>query len=299
MKSITDGTVPDALTTFDKKFYSSIGGFGTALENVPNTNRLVPIFEFRGLQPIPTWYTIKFARAVDKNVISLYDRFGTAPTRRKKRTSNMRSPIQRRDNDTVDNDSCDLSTMSLLSTTITSLSSAPLTTPSASPTPSSTDAPPPSTIVSLKPTCTVWLSNKPISIGNANEQDNGGPLRQQSFDAIRKHCPPSPATCDSDLASVDDIWTLVGGNMQEISVQFETQVSNYSDDKTFNTMLDAGLSTWQQSSTKSCKKVPKMNGREQNCDNSDPLKRDLAHDPIVKERAIGDGDIHYPCRELV
>lgn len=31
--------------------------------------------------------------------------------------------------------------------------------------------------------------------------------------------------------------------MQEISVQYETQISNYSDDKTFNTMLDAGLST--------------------------------------------------------
>ena len=30
--------------------------------------------------------------------------------------------------------------------------------------------------------------------------------------------------------------------MKEISVQFKTQVSNYSDDKTFNTVLDAGLS---------------------------------------------------------
>ena len=293
MQSITDGTVPDALTTFDKLFYSSIGGFGTALENVPNTERAVPVFEFRGLQEIQTWETIKFANAVDGNVMTLYDKFGTAPTRRNKRTSNMRSPIQRRDNDTVDGDTCDTSTMPLLSTTTTSPSSVP------SPSPSSTDAPPPSTIVSIKPTCTVWLSNKPISIGNANEQDNGAPLRQQSFDAIKKHCPPSPATCDSDLASVDDIWTLVAGNMQEISVQFETQVSNYSDDKTLNTMLDAGLSAWQQFSTKSCKKVPSMNGKVQNCDSSDPLKRDLAHDPIIKGRAIGDGLIHYPCRGSV
>ena len=90
MQSITDGTVPDALTTFDKQFYSSIGGFGTTLENVPNTERAVPVFEFRGLKEIPTWKTIKFAKGVDANVMTLYDMFGTAPTRRKKRTSNMR-----------------------------------------------------------------------------------------------------------------------------------------------------------------------------------------------------------------
>ena len=87
--------------------------------------------------------------------------------------------------------------------------------------------------------------------------------------------------------------------MQEISVQFETQVSDYSDDKTFNTMLDASLSAWQQFSTKSYKKVPSMNGKMQNCDSSDPHKRDLAHDPIIKGRAIGDGLIHYPCRGSV
>ena len=90
MQSITDGTVPDALTTFDKRFYSSIGGFGTTLENVPNTERAVPVFEFRGLEEISTWYTIKFAKGVDANVMTLYDMFGTAPTRRKKRTSSMR-----------------------------------------------------------------------------------------------------------------------------------------------------------------------------------------------------------------
>ena len=90
IQSITDGTVPDALTTFDKQFYSSIGGFGTALENVPNTKRAVPVFEFRGLKQIRTWNTIHFAKAVDENVMTLYDMFGTAPTRRAKRTSNMR-----------------------------------------------------------------------------------------------------------------------------------------------------------------------------------------------------------------
>ncbi|MCJ1273886.1 hypothetical protein MMC21_001679 [Puttea exsequens] len=233
---------------------SSIGSFGDALENVLNTNRAVPLFEFRGLENLETWELDKFANAVKRNVVDLYNQFGTAPRRRKKQTSNMRSPIQHRDNDTVDDATvdnacpvgcvlCDVSTMppsvSAFMSTTTSPSSAPTTTPSR------TDAPSPSPKVSIKPTCTVWLSNKSISIGNANEQDNGGPLRQQSFDAIKKHWPPSPAICDIDLASVDEIWTVVGGNMQEISVQYETQISDYSDDKTFNTMLDAGLSTWQ------------------------------------------------------
>ncbi len=328
LQSIADGTVPDGLTNFDENFSSSIGGFGNDLENVLNTNRAVPLFEFKGLPELQTWELVKFANAVEDNVVDLHRQFSTAPRRRKKRTSNMRSPIQRRDNATIVDNACPvgcflcdvndgpLSVSAFASMTV-SPSSALTTTSSASsssaladslsdssssvlsPTPSSTHAPGSSPIVSTAPTCTVWLSDKSISIGNANEQDNGKPLRQKSFDAIKKHCPPSPATCDSDLASVDDIWTYVGGSMQEISVQFETQISNYSDEKTFNTMLDAGLSTWQQFSTKSCKKVPKMNGREQNCDESDPLKRDLAIRPSVEERTIGDGEIHYPCKQSV
>ncbi|MCJ1273885.1 hypothetical protein MMC21_001678 [Puttea exsequens] len=41
-----------------------------------------------------------------------------------------------------------------------------------------------------------------------------------------------------------------------------------------------------------------MNGREQNCDMSDPLKRVLANGPSVEDRAIGDGELHHPCKEL-
>ena len=81
MQSITDGTVPDALTTLDSHLHKSIGGFGVKVENIANTNRGVPIFEFRGIPVFKTPETIKFAKDIDKNVVDLHRRFTTKPSR--------------------------------------------------------------------------------------------------------------------------------------------------------------------------------------------------------------------------
>ena len=76
MTSIADGTVPDALTTFDAEYIdASIGGFKTALEYVLGTTRPVPIFEFRRLDNIPTPETVSFAKRVDENVVYLHRMF--------------------------------------------------------------------------------------------------------------------------------------------------------------------------------------------------------------------------------
>lgn len=46
---IHDNTSPDRFTVLDKVLDGSIGGLGSALENVLNTQRAVPLFEFRNL----------------------------------------------------------------------------------------------------------------------------------------------------------------------------------------------------------------------------------------------------------
>ncbi|KAL8827257.1 MAG: hypothetical protein Q9191_003292 [Dirinaria sp. TL-2023a] len=78
MESIADGTVPDALTTFDEDVDSSIGGFKTALENVLGTHRPVPIFEFRKLDNIDTPDTVRFAKRIEENAVYLHRMFSRA-----------------------------------------------------------------------------------------------------------------------------------------------------------------------------------------------------------------------------
>lgn len=78
IKSIADGTVPDALTTFDTAVDSSIGGFKTALEYVLGTTRPVPIFEFRKLDNIETPETVSFAKRVEEIVLYLHKTFREA-----------------------------------------------------------------------------------------------------------------------------------------------------------------------------------------------------------------------------
>lgn len=81
IKSISDGTVPDALTSFDKKHHSgSLGGFGTSLENVLDTDRAVPIFEFRGLDWVDTTaQAVDVAKKCEENVVELHEKFEEAP----------------------------------------------------------------------------------------------------------------------------------------------------------------------------------------------------------------------------
>ena len=52
MQSIQDGKSPDRLSEIDKVIDGSIGRFKDALENVVNTNRAVPLFEFRRLKSV-------------------------------------------------------------------------------------------------------------------------------------------------------------------------------------------------------------------------------------------------------
>lgn len=52
MQSIQDGNMPDRLSTLDRIIDGQIGGLRDTLENILNTNRGVPLFEFRRLSSV-------------------------------------------------------------------------------------------------------------------------------------------------------------------------------------------------------------------------------------------------------
>lgn len=54
INSIQNNIYPDALTTFDQRHDSQIGGFRNRMEYVAYTSVLVPLWEFRDLQLINT-----------------------------------------------------------------------------------------------------------------------------------------------------------------------------------------------------------------------------------------------------
>jgi len=91
----------DALTTLDTKADSSIGGFGTNMEYVLNTQRLVPLFEFRRLARIPASGYQAFVTAAEAEVVALHTHFTNATRLLKKRHDVKYSHIKRQDDPTT------------------------------------------------------------------------------------------------------------------------------------------------------------------------------------------------------
>lgn len=76
---------PDLLTTFDTQFDGSIGGLGTKVEKMFNSDRTAPLFEFRDLQPQNTKDFEKFMGDVDSAIQQLHTTFKDKPMRRVRR----------------------------------------------------------------------------------------------------------------------------------------------------------------------------------------------------------------------
>ena len=70
---------PDQLSAFDKNYDSSIGGLNTATENMYNSQRAVPLFEFRDLDPLKTTDFESFMGTVDSSIQALHQQFATQP----------------------------------------------------------------------------------------------------------------------------------------------------------------------------------------------------------------------------
>jgi len=98
MQSVQDGKSPDRLPEIDQVLDGSIGGLKDALENVFNTNRAVPLFEFRRLARVKVG---DMADSVDKyeQAIIAYHKANTKPPARflRNRRDTEFSKIKRQD----------------------------------------------------------------------------------------------------------------------------------------------------------------------------------------------------------
>ena len=74
----------DALSDFDRSIDASIGGLTTKMEKMYNSQRSVPLFEFRNLDTVPTSGVEKFMTNVDSAIQALHAKFANAPTKRKR-----------------------------------------------------------------------------------------------------------------------------------------------------------------------------------------------------------------------
>jgi len=73
---------PDSLSAFDRNYDSSIGGLNKATERMFNSQRAVPLFEFRDLDPVTTSAFETFMSNVDASIQALHQEFATQPARR-------------------------------------------------------------------------------------------------------------------------------------------------------------------------------------------------------------------------
>ncbi|KAK4690725.1 hypothetical protein P7C71_g6131, partial [Lecanoromycetidae sp. Uapishka_2] len=212
-----------------------------------------------------------FADQIEQEVIRLHKKYASAPkVRKRKPTGTMVSPIHRRASQCT-------------------------------PCPQGCPA---------KPSSTVWLSQNPVHIGNANEVNNGKTLRDQAFKDIQALCPDNQNSCDStDSAEIDGVWIVSkgdgGDDMQEGTLQFQFSDSQYFSTDERDAMIAQAIAAWQQASTRSCTDAPEVNGREENCDAGDPLKE--RENQSIEERGVAAwlSSLHpilagaapdYPCR---
>ena len=70
---------PDGLSTFDTSIDGSIGGLGTKMERMYNSQRSVPLFEFRNLDTIMTSDFEGFMANVDSAIQELHETYANAP----------------------------------------------------------------------------------------------------------------------------------------------------------------------------------------------------------------------------
>lgn len=75
---------PDLLSKFDQSVDSSIGGLGTQMEKLYDSQRSAPLIEFRDLDPKMTSEIERFMKDVDSAIQKLHKDFPDAPTRKKR-----------------------------------------------------------------------------------------------------------------------------------------------------------------------------------------------------------------------
>lgn len=80
--SIASGSSPDKLTKLDGLIDGQIGGLGTALENIIDSTRAVPLFEFRNLDGINAGKMQDTVSNAEQAVITYFDKYKAPPQRK-------------------------------------------------------------------------------------------------------------------------------------------------------------------------------------------------------------------------
>ncbi|KAL8968353.1 MAG: hypothetical protein Q9183_002498 [Haloplaca sp. 2 TL-2023] len=83
IESIENGPSPDKFTELDRLVDGQIGGLGEALENVIDTNRAVPLFEFRNLRGLMPPGFENFVTEAEQALIDYHNKHKSPPQERK------------------------------------------------------------------------------------------------------------------------------------------------------------------------------------------------------------------------
>ena len=98
LQSIQDGHLPDRLSEVDQVIDGSIGALKDALENVINTNRAVPLFEFRNLAGVKAGDMKDKVTKAEQAVIDYHHAMGNPPRLTRTKRS-LRSVVSKRQDD--------------------------------------------------------------------------------------------------------------------------------------------------------------------------------------------------------
>lgn len=100
IQSIQDVRSPDRLTEVDKVIDGSIGGYKDTLENVINTDRAVPLFEFRSLAGVKPGAMVDYVTKAEQAIIDYHQAMGNPPRLTRTKRS-LRSVVSKRQDDCV------------------------------------------------------------------------------------------------------------------------------------------------------------------------------------------------------
>ncbi|CAD6576350.1 MAG: hypothetical protein ASARMPREDX12_007855 [Alectoria sarmentosa] len=88
MTSIASGSSPDKLTQLDGLIDGQIGGLETALENIIDSTRAVPLFEFRNLDSVTAGQMQDTVSKAEQAVITYFNKYKTPPQRKMAKRQN-------------------------------------------------------------------------------------------------------------------------------------------------------------------------------------------------------------------
>ncbi|RDL32656.1 Uncharacterized protein BP5553_09112 [Venustampulla echinocandica] len=247
IQGIGSGTgAKDALSVFDESIDGSIGGLKTATEKMYNSQRSVPLFEFRDL--IDTHSTTEFEifmGRVDTAVQALHRTFANPPQRKKRDV-----PA-----------SCYMT--SAATGTGSATSSVPVSiTPAPTPSGELHNEDPDQGInqafclcdkcglvagctptAAPSPTIAAWVGNlSTIDIGNAEDGNGGKDLATEMFGKLKAMC--SGSTCKGDHAEMDNVEAAIADGEEPLKPAMYLQDATFTSQAVLEKMLSVGISSW-------------------------------------------------------